>query len=215
MALSVGAGVGAATSSQAGSATLRAAGAMTGGAGGAVGDLLRTAQRGGSRGKDAQHDAKVADRHVKEAGYDIDSIDRIKRQHAQHSSNLAQRRGFNPSEPGQQPDVSDSERMTVTCATCRDFSSAGLKIAALEIEVTNQQQAADRASRDAARQAKLAEMKAEEEALAKQPGSYCLDARGGRRGLHASRSGRRAYLPGSSELDAAAVSDGTGQPDRP
>lgn len=94
MALSVGAGVGAAASSQAGSATLRAAGAMTGGAGGAVGGVAFYGQRSAeSRGKDAQHDAKVADRHVKEAGYDIDdSIDRIKRQHAQHSSNLAQLR---------------------------------------------------------------------------------------------------------------------------
>lgn len=94
--------------------------------------------------------------------------------------------------------------------TAVNFSSAGLKIAALEIEVTNQQQAADRASRDAARQAKLAEMKAEEEALAKQADALMREAVVG--GCMRVGAGVANFSAGSSELDAAAVSDGTGQP---
>lgn len=81
------------------------------------------------------------------------------------------------------------------------FSSAGMSILALEIEMTDQQQAADRAARDVARQAKLAEMKAEEDDLAEQADALMQEAFVG--GAMRMGAGLATFSAGASELDAA------------
>jgi protein required for attachment to host cells len=80
-------------------------------------------------------------------------------------------------------------------------ASMALQIAALEVETTNQQQEADKASRDASRHAKLAEMKAEEDTLREKAGELMREAVVG--GALKIGAGAATFAAGCNDLEAA------------